>query len=410
MKRLGSLLLTAGLVIVVACAEGGVSDVGRSTVEVVAGPGTAASPPPTTSPPTTSPPTTVVAETPAVTSEPTRVPRSFTMAFTGDFLLHDRVNTTAASEAADDPSRDYDYRSLLAELGPLLAEADWAVCHMEVSLSADNTRLSPFPVFRAPGEIARDAREIGYDSCTTASNHVLDHGAGGVNETLEVLDGAGLGHTGSARSAAESFKGMWIDVGDVRVAHLSYSYGFNGFAVPQDTPWLSNLIDETRILSDVSRARRFGAEYVVLSLHWGEQYVHAPNWQQRDLGPRLLTSPDVDLIVGHHAHVVQPIDRIDGEWLVYGLGNLLSAQGSLPRRDELLVQVTVTEQPDGIFSTDLRAIPLFVDRATLAVHRSNPDARSPGVAPSLDAELDGSWARVLKVLEAGTGWTDLTLG
>ncbi len=398
MKRLGVLLVVGGLAFAVACAGGGPADVGREAVEVGSGPGV--DPAPTTEAP----------DEAIVTDRTSRGPRTFSMAFTGDFLLHERVNDVAMNSVSDDPSRDYDYRPLLAALGPLLAEVDWAVCHMEVSLSADNTRLSPYPVFRAPGDIARDAREIGYDSCTTASNHVLDHGADGVAETLDVLDAAGLEHTGSARSAAESFQGIWVDLGGVLVAHLSYSYGFNGFAVPSDAPWLSNLIDEKRILSDASRARRLGADYVVLSLHWGEQYLHTPNRQQQELGPRLLGSADVDLIIGHHAHVVQPIERIAGEWLVYGLGNLLSAQGSEPRRDELLVQVTVTERADGTFSTDLRAFPLFVDRATLVVHRSNPDGRAPGNDPSLDAELDASWSRVVEVLKAGSGWTDLGLG
>ena len=352
--------------------------------------------------------TTALARDTAEPASTTWSPRSFTMAFTGDFLLHNRVNAAAASNASDDGSRDYDYEPLLAALEPLLAEVDWAVCHMEVSLSSDNTRLSPFPVFRAPGDIARDARRIGYDFCTTASNHVLDHGPEGAAETLEVLDGAGLGHTGSARSAGEAFDGIWIDLGGVRVAHLSYSYGFNGFTIPGDMPWLTNLIEEERILSDASRARREGADYVVLSLHWGEQYVHAPNRQQRELGPQLLASPDVDLIIGHHAHVVQPIDRIDGEWLVYGLGNLLSAQADQARRDELLVEVEVSEQAAGTFSTDLRAVPLVVDGTTLVVHRSNPQTRPLDIDPTLDAQLDASWSRVVEVL--GVLWLSCPLG
>lgn len=400
MGRLGRLLLIGGLAVAVACADANVPDSGGPATDVAAGPSITAPGSSTTAPAWDG------AEPPSTTWSR----RSFTMAFTGDLLLHNRVNATAASNASEDGSRDYDYEPLLAALGPLLAEVDWAVCHMEVSLSSDNTRLSPFPVFRAPGDIARDARRIGYDSCTTASNHVLDHGPDGAAETLEVLDDAGLGHTGSARSAGEALDQIWIDLGGVRVAHLSYSYGFNGFMVPGDMPWLTNLIEEERILSDASRARREGAEYVVLSLHWGEQYDHAPNWQQRELGPRLLVSPDVDLIIGHHAHVVQPIDRIDGEWLVYGLGNLLSAQASLARRDELLVQVEVTEDASGTFSTGLRAVPLFLERTTLVLHRSNPEIRPLDLDPTLDAQLDASWSRVVEVLEAGTGWGDLTLG
>ena len=425
MRRTLALLLLAVL-IAFACSDGGRGvRVGQSGQEVVAGADDADAgevtdadagevtdgPRPTTSlPSASSSPTTPAPTTPPPTTPTTRAPRSFTMAFTGDLLLHQRVNAVAAANASDDPARDFDYTSQLAALRPLLADVDWAVCHMEVSLSADNTRLRPYPVFRAPGDIARDAKEIGYDTCTTASNHVLDHGPDGVAETLDVLDEAGLVHTGSARSAVEAAENIWTELGNVRLAHISYSYGFNGFSVPTSTPWLSNLIDEERILEHAANARRQGAEFIVVSLHWGEQYQHAPNWQQKELGPRLLASPDVDLIIGHHAHVIQRIDRIDGEWLVYGLGNLLSASSSQVRRDELLVQIEVTEQLDGTFATELRAVPLHLDRPTLTVHLSNPDARPSDVDPGLSAQLDASYARVLAVLESGSGWSDLTLG
>jgi len=337
-------------------------------------------------------------------------PRTFTLAFTGDLLLHQRVNAVAAANAGDDPGRDYDYASLLAPIAPLVQAADWAVCHVEVPLSADNTRLHPYPTFRAPGDIARDVAAIGYDSCTTASNHVLDQGTDGVIETLGVLDAAGLDHTGSARSAAEARQQVWAEVAGVRIAHLAYAYGFNGFAVPSELPWLANLIDEETILADAASVRQQGAEVVVVSLHWGEQYQSAPNRQQRDLGPRLLASPDVDLLIGHHAHVVQPIDRIDGEWLVYGLGNLLSAQPNAVRRDELLVTVTVTVAGDGTLTTDLRALPLHLDAGSLVVYPSWPALRPPDLDAGLRAELDASLARVRSVLETGTGWGWLTFG
>jgi poly-gamma-glutamate synthesis protein (capsule biosynthesis protein) len=337
--------------------------------------------------------------------------RSFTLAFTGDLLLHQRVTAAAASAAAaiDDPGRHYDYRPLMEPIRPWIEGVDWAVCHMEVNLSADGQRLSPYPVFRAPGQIAFDAADLGYDACSTASNHTLDHGVDGVVETLGVLDDAGLRFTGSARSEAEAETSIWYDIGGVRLAHLSYAYWFNGFALPEGAPWTANEIDEERILADASRARTEGAEYVLVSLHWGEQYQNEPSTQQRDLGPRLLASPDIDLIIGHHAHVVQPIDRIDGEWLVYGLGNLLANGSRAIEADELLVTVSVTETGGGSgrFATDLEVVPLFIDRSVMVVRPSSPDQRPLGLTEATAAELDASWNRVLDVLRTGTAWPDL---
>ncbi len=402
MSQLGGVIGATILALVVACAPVA-TEAGTPSLDVDR-PLT-----PAAEAPSATPVATTVVPTTAEKSSTSRARRSFTMAFTGDLLIHNRVNTTAAANAADDTFRDYDYESLLAPIAPLVAEVDWAVCHLEVNLSADNTRLHPYPVFRAPGDLAHDMRRIGYDSCTTASNHVLDHGARGVAETLGVLDDADLRHSGSARDPDERFDSIWIEPADVRVANLSYTYGFNGFSVPSEMPWLSNLIDEQRILAEAARARADGAEYVVLSLHWGEQYRTTPSRQQRELGPRLLASPDIDLIVGHHAHTVQPIDRIDGEWLVYGLGNLLSASTQAIRRDELLVRLTVTETAGGTFSTELQAIPLHLDPVTLTVHRSDPRVRPPDLDQRLARELDASWARVTAVLENGSGWPDLEL-
>lgn len=342
------------------------------------------------------------------TTTTTRPLRSFTMAFTGDFLLHTRVNVAAANAAAHLPGRDYDYRPLLAAIEPTISAVDWAVCHMETPLSADGTRLHPYPVFRVPGRIAFDAADIGYDSCTTASNHTLDFGRAGVEETLGVMDDARLHFVGSARTAREAEEQRFLSINGVAVAHLSYTYSFNGFRLPSDAPWLSNLIDRDRILSDAAAAREAGAEFVVVSMHWGEQYWNQPNSQQQELGPDLLASDNIDLIIGHHAHVVQPIERIDGEWLVYGLGNLLANAFSDKQRDQLMVEVAVREEVDGGFSSELTAHALYNDTDTLTVHRSNPEHREPEGSERLDRRLDASWERVVQVLQSGSGWSALT--
>lgn len=359
------------------------------------------------------PPTTEAVAATTTTTAPTTTTtpplRRATVAFTGDVLVHSRVWQTAAAYGAE-RGVDYDFAPMFAPVETWIQSADWAVCHMEVNLAADNQGLSSFPIFRAPGTAAGDMARLGYDSCTTASNHTLDRGTKATFETLDVLDAAGLQHTGSARSPEEAESTIWLDVNGIRIAHLSYAYGFNGFQIPTDTPWATNLINEERILTDAANARAAGADLVMLSLHWGEQYQHSPNSQQADLGPRLLASPDVDLIVGHHAHVVQRIDRIDGEWLVYGLGNVVSNQTQAPRRDELMVTATISEQADGSFVVDeVEVLPMMVDTATLTIWPSGPSVRPLEVGESLAAQLDASWARVVAVLEQGTGFADLEL-
>jgi len=93
-------------------------------------------------------------------------------------------------------------------------------------------------------------------------------------------------------------------------------------------PWLVNEIDAGTIAADAAAARAAGAEYVIVSLHWGTEYRTQPNSDQLTLAEALLASPDIDLLIGHHAHVVQPVDQIDGRFVVYGLGNFISNQSA----------------------------------------------------------------------------------
>jgi poly-gamma-glutamate capsule biosynthesis protein CapA/YwtB (metallophosphatase superfamily) len=315
--------------------------------------------------------------------------RSFTIAATGDILIHGRVALVASLLG----SGTYDFTSMLAPIEPWIGDADLAICHLEGTISADNTGLSYYPLFVAPRQIATAIAAAGYDTCSTSSNHAADAGRAGVAETLDVLDAAGLRHDGTARSQDERRPGLY-DVNGVTVAHLSYTYGLNGLPNPES--WAVNVIDADAILADAAWATQRGAEFVVVSLQWGAEYQVAPTAAQRDLAERLTASPDVDLILGSHAHVVQPIDVVNGKVVVYGMGNHLSNQNSAygekyyGTEDGVVVTVTVTEQPDGSFATDeVRFTPTWVRLEDYAV-LSASDALATGagperlVAPSLE--------------------------
>jgi hypothetical protein len=374
-----------------------------------AGPGSAptATAVPAAAPVSSGPVTPVVAApVPAAASttrptEPER--RSFTMAFTGDVLIHGGVRSAAASHGAGS-GREFDFRPVLEPIRPIIEGVDWAVCHLEVNLAADNQGLSGYPRFKAPRELAGDLADVGYDACSTASNHSLDYGASGAVETIDVMEEAGLRHTGTARTAEEEWSSRWFRIAGTSVAHLSYAYGFNGLAVPPEAPWTVRQIEAAMILDDAARAREEGADLVVVSLHWGAEYQHEPDPLQERLAPELIGSPNIDLLIGHHAHVVQRIDLIGGEWVVYGLGNLVSNQTGLARRDELLVMAAVEERPDGGFGVAaLHAVPLHLDTDTMTVYPSGPALRPGDVADDLAAQLDASYRRVQEVLETGTG-------
>ena len=319
-------------------------------------------------------------------------PRSFTLLATGDLLSHSAVYEQAGAYAASaGDAGGYDFRPMFAEVRDQVGAADLAICHLETMLSPDNRQLSSYPMFVIPNQMAGAIADTGYDACSVASNHALDAGVSGMASTLDHLDAAGVRHAGGARSAAEDATPSVYDVQGVKVGHLSYAYGFNGFEVPSSAPWVVNEIDPAAILAEAAASRAAGAEFVVLSMHWGLEYQSAPTEQQSTLAEQLLASPDIDLIIGHHAHVIQPIEKVGDEVVVYGMGNFLSNQYERPpTQDGVMVTLTVTERPEGGFGvTAVAATPTVVERPSFRIVRATPTdhadsyARTAGVLGSV---------------------------
>ncbi|MFC0601469.1 CapA family protein [Streptomyces palmae] len=259
--------------------------------------------------------------------------RGFTLLATGDLLIHASVIRQARADAGGE---GYDFRRMLAGDRDLVSRADLALCHMETITGRKDGPFSGYPAFKSPPQVSAAARSLGYDSCSTASNHTLDDGPEGVGRTLAAMDGAGLAHAGSARSAAEGRAVTMLRAGGAKVAQLAYTYGTNGIPVPDGKRWLVNLIDPARIVEDARAARRAGAEVVVVSLHWGTEWQQAPDDLQRSVARELTASTaggrkDIDLIIGTHAHIPQAYEKVNGTWVVYGLGDQIAGVMPDPR-------------------------------------------------------------------------------
>ncbi|MHA6800880.1 CapA family protein [Bounagaea algeriensis] len=348
--------------------------------------------------------------TPAPSPGSTREPREFTLVGTGDVLLHEPLWQQAERDAG--AGGEMDFAPQLAGIAPVVEAADVAVCHLEVPLAAEGGPHEGYPRFSGPPQVATALADTGYDACTTASNHTFDQGAEGVDRTLDTLDAAGIAHAGSARTEQEAGRTTTLDVpagsGSVRVALLSYTFGFNGASSPDGEAWRSNEIDEAKILDDAAAARADGAEVVVAATHWGEEYEHEPDEQQRALAPELIASPDIDLLLGHHAHVVQPIENFDGEWVVYGMGNLMAnhAEPEGPKSEGLLTSFTFTEDGStGEFGvTDAEYLPLHqTDEPPLEVLDVPAALEGGDVGTAGAARLEETMERTTEVVESRGG-------
>ena len=397
MRRRGLLYLgVAALVLAVCGADGGATREATSPLS-----STASAPAPIASSAPTLTPTPTATPTP--TPEP--VPREFTIVATGDVLLHERLWVQAQRDA--DSDGNWDFAPQLASIKPVVSAADLAICHLETPLAPKAGPYEGYPVFSSPPQIVPALVEIGYAACTTASNHSFDKGGAGVDRTLDYLDDAGLAHAGSARTEDEGAEPTLIeietDAGTVMVGLLSYTYAFNGIPYPGGNTWRSNLIDEDAILAEAAVARAGGAEFVILAMHWGDEYRHDPNPQQLELAPRLIETADIDLILGHHAHVVQPLEHFDGEWVVYGMGNLMSAHRTPgePQNEGMLVRFTITEDLDagGFATTGAEYLPLLQTDAMPVSVVNLPAALDGGDAgTATTARIDKAMDRTTEVV------------
>ncbi|MER7964060.1 CapA family protein [Streptomyces ardesiacus] len=264
---------------------------------------------------------------PPAPAPPAAAEGSFTLVASGDVLPHDSIIERARFDAG---GTGYDFRPMLAGARSVVSAADLALCHMETVYGA-NGDYSGYPLFKSPPEVAKALAATGYDGCSTASNHSADDGVDGIRRTLDALDRAGVRHAGTARTEGEADTTTVLRAGRAHVAHLAYTLHTNGHPLPDGQPWAVNLIDEARVVADARAARRAGADVVVVSMHWGTEWQDTPDQEQTALARSLTAArtgdrPDIDLVLGTHAHVPQAYEKVNGTWVVYGMGDQIAGE------------------------------------------------------------------------------------
>jgi len=343
-------------------------------------------------------PTTVSTQPAPTTAEPVR---TFTLVATGDIISHGAVAERADANVDD----GWDFSEMFRRVRPILAGADLALCHLESPLSMNDDDLSFQGTFRVPSSLADAIAGAGYDGCSLASNHALDSGPSTVESTLYHLRRVGLATAGMA-DRAEAAGPAWFDPGGIRVAHLSVTDLLNGRDLPTDPPWLVGHLDVDLVAADAAAAVDAGAEFVVVSVHWGEEYRTDPTARQLEAADRLLRAPDVDLVLGHHAHVVQPVILHDGKAAALGLGNFLTNQPGdddnpcrscpLHTQDGMIAWFKVADGAGGPQVVDAGYVPTWVDRTNtyeiVPIGIDNPDHVDPAV-------LAASAARTAAIVE-----------
>lgn len=268
------------------------------------------------------------------------------LVFVGDAMQH-----VAQRDAARCADGNYDFSQCFAEIKPLVEVADYAVVNLETPVGAPP--YQGYPCFSAPVSYVDALADAGFDMFLTANNHTLDRGPRGLRATIAALDERSLDHVGTYASDSDRRSALPLikTIEGIKFAFLNYTYGTNGINPSQGV--VVDYIDRDLIRRDVAASRAAGAEMVVVCIHWGDEYFLTPNRTQRDLA-EYLESLGVDMIIGGHPHVIQPMEfRANRYWpdrnivLVYSLGNFISNMKRPDTRGGAMARVLVRRLADG---------------------------------------------------------------
>ena len=264
------------------------------------------------------------------------------LTFVGDAMQHAPQIT-----AAQQPDGTYDYSPCFENLREDITWADLAVVNLECPLGGKP--YTGYPCFSAPDSYAKQLKDVGFDLFLTANNHCLDRRDKGLVRTCQTLDSLGIPHIGTYRNQQERDRRMpyIVNVKGMRIAFLDYTYGTNGIPIQGNV--IVDFIDQQLIADDIARARDRGADAICVNLHWGIEYQLKPVAAQRTLADWLVTQ-GVDLIIGGHPHVVEPMEvRHSAEFdknvlLVYSMGNFISNQSDIDTRGGAMVKVSLRKE------------------------------------------------------------------
>ena len=332
-----------------------------------------------------------------------------TLGAQGDLLMHEPVIRSARL-----PDGSYDFSGLFRYLTGYVSALDLAAVNLETTFGGTAYPYQGNPEFNCPDTLADAMKEAGYDLVLTANNHASDTYASGIARTLEQLRSRGFTTLGTMADGGEK-KYEVVDVNGIRLGLLCYTYATNELSEGQPSLNHRAFIREkgivnyfleskperflTEVEGHIASMRAEGAEAVVLYIHWGQEYITEANSLQKGMAQRLCDL-GVDVIIGGHPHVVQPLEVIESTVdpdhsavCIYSLGNAVSNQmkdmdpvfKSGHSEDGVLFSVTFGRYSDGTVKlTSVDALPTWVNRNT------NAGQRQYDILP-LDSETEDRW-------------------
>jgi poly-gamma-glutamate capsule biosynthesis protein CapA/YwtB (metallophosphatase superfamily) len=259
----------------------------------------------------------------------------------GDALIHSSVYRDA--HIGDNK---YDFSKMFTYIKPIIKEYDLAFYNQETIIGGKDLGLSTYPRFNSPDEIGDAMVDMGFNLIALANNHTLDRGTKAIDYSLEYWRKKEIEKdvmvAGSYGSFEERDKEKIKNKNNISYTLLAYTMWTNGLTPPKGQEYVISIYDKEQVKKDIERVRD-KVDIIMVSMHWGNEYTHKPTSIQKEVA-QYLASLGVDIIIGHHPHVVQPIEFIDDTLVIYSLGNFISAQNRLPRLIGMLASVNIKKK------------------------------------------------------------------
>lgn len=252
---------------------------------------------------------------------------SLSITTTGDLMCH-----SSQFQLAKQADGSYDFLPVYSLVREYLAASDFTIGNLETVLGGATKNFSGYPQFNSPNEYADALKKVGFDALITTNNHSYDYQDAGIKRTLDELKNRNIPAIGTFYSASDRDSVRIFEVKGVKVALLAYT-AFSNNPVAAAKRFSINFIDSALLAKDIKKARKIGAELVLVNFHWGIEYKRFPSDYQQNI-TKYAASLGADIIFGGHPHVLQPIEflpskdgvGLDSCFVVYSLGNFISAQ------------------------------------------------------------------------------------
>ena len=261
----------------------------------------------------------------------------------GDALIHDGVYIDANTyKKGADGHYIYDFSPMFTDIADIVKDYDLAFYNQETVIGGKNLGLSNYPCFNSPDEIGLDLVKIGFNMVNLSTNHTKDKGIAGIKYSANFWEKQeNVYAVGSYTSKEKKEEAKFKTVNGINYALLGYSTVTNGFTIKDSESYYWDLYDKEKVKNDIEKIKD-KVDVIIVSMHWGTEYTHVPTTEEREIA-KYLASLGVDIIIGHHPHVIQPIEYVDDTLVIYSLGNFISAQDGTNKRVGMMASLDINK-------------------------------------------------------------------